>query len=246
MKISGVVDQFSVVVAQLIGLSLWLGLSLISSAALAQTVAKEGPTLELEAQSRLQVPNDEMQVLFAIERDGTDLAAMNQAVLQSLNSAIADAKKVDGVKARMGSVYTNPNWTAQGKTNGWKVRGEISLQSKNFSALGNLVGQLSQRLQMSGVQFRLSDDTRVAAEKDLIKSSAASFRAKAQEAAVALGFKSFEIKAVNLNGSGNTVVRPVPMMKAMRSEAMSASAPMPAEGGESEVIVSFSGSVYLK
>ena len=203
-----------------------LGMVLASTMTFAQTTQKEGPTLDLDAQSRLQVPNDEMQVVFAIEREGTDLAAMNQAVLQALNSAIADAKKTDGVKSRMGSVYTNPNWTSQGKTNGWKVRGEISLQSKNFASLGNLVGQLSQRLQMSGVQFRLSDESRVAAEKELIRSAAAAFRAKAQEAAAALGFKSFDVKAVNLNGSGNTVVRPMPMMKAMRSDAMSSSAPI--------------------
>jgi predicted secreted protein len=204
------------------------------------------PTLTLDAQSKAVVANDEMQVAFAFEREGTDLGAMNQAVLQALSSAIADAKKVEGVKARMGSVQTNPNWTPQGKPSGWKVRGEVSFTSQNFTALGNLSGQLSQKLQFSGVSFKLSDEAKTTAERQLIRSAANAFRGKAQEAAVALGFKAFEMKDINLNNAGNTIVRPVQMMRAMRSDSMSASAPVPAEGGESEVIVTFSGTVNLK
>jgi predicted secreted protein len=196
------------------------------------------PTLTLDAQSKAVVANDEMQVAFAFEREGTDLGAMNQAVLQALSSAIADAKKVEGVKARMGSVQTNPS--------GGKVRGEVSFTSQNFTALGNLSGQLSQKLQFSGVSFKLSDEAKTTAERQLIRSAANAFRGKAQEAAVALGFKAFEMKDINLNNAGNTIVRPVQMMRAMRSDSMSASAPVPAEGGESEVIVTFSGTVNLK
>jgi predicted secreted protein len=213
--------------------------------ALAQT--KEGPpTLSLDAQSKVLISNDEMQITFAIEREGNDLAAMNQAVLQALNSAIADAKKADGVKAKIGSVYTNPNWTPQGKPNGYRVRGEVSLNSQNFAAISALSGQLSQRLQLAGVNFRLSDETKTNAERQLIRSAAAAFRAKAQEAAVALGFKGFEMKDINLNNAGNVIVRQQTMMKSARSsDAMSAAA-VPSEGGESEVIVTFSGTVNLK
>jgi predicted secreted protein len=216
----------------------------------AQTATKEGPpTLTLEAQAKSLVANDEMQVIFAVERDGNDLSAMNQTVLQALAAAISDAKKVEGVRARMGTVQTNPNWTAQGKPNGWRVRGEVSLSlqnsSQNFASLGNLAGQLAQRLQLSGINFKLSDDARTAAEKQLIKNAAGAFRAKAQDAASALGYKSFDIKEVNLNNGNNVIIRQAPMMKAMRSDSMSA-APVPSEGGDSEVTVTFSGTVNLK
>jgi predicted secreted protein len=216
----------------------------------AQTTSKEvPPTLTLEAQAKSLVANDEMQVVFAVERDGNDLTAMNQTVLQALAAAINDAKKVDGVRARMGTVQTNPNWTPQGKPNGWRVRGEVSLSlqnsSQNFASLGNLAGQLAQKLQLSGINFKLSDDARTTAEKQLIKSAAGAFRAKAQEATAALGFRSFDIKEVNLNNGNNVVIRQAPMMKAMRSDSMN-SAPVPSEGGDSEVTVTFSGTVNLK
>jgi predicted secreted protein len=216
----------------------------------AQTATKEGPpTLTLDAQAKSLVANDEMQVIFAVERDGNDLSAMNQTVLQALAAAISDAKKVEGVRARMGTVQTNPNWTPQGKPNGWRVRGEVSLSlqnsSQNFASLGNLAGQLAQKLQLSGINFKLSDEARTAAEKQLIKNAAGAFRAKAQDAASALGYKSFDIKEVNLNNGNNVVIRQAPMMKAMRSDSMSA-APVPSEGGDSEVTVTFSGTVNLK
>jgi predicted secreted protein len=216
----------------------------------AQTISKESlPTLALDAQAKLLVANDEMQVIFAVERDGNDLSAMNQTVLQALAAAISDAKKVDGVRARMGTVQTNPNWTPQGKPNGWRVRGEVSLSlqnsSQNFASLGNLAGQLAQKLQLSAINFRLSDEARTVAEKQLIKNAAGAFRAKAQDAALALGYKSFDIREVNLNNGNNIIVRQAPMMKAMRSDSMS-SAPVPSEGGDSEVTVTFSGTVNLK
>jgi predicted secreted protein len=232
---------------QLLGLT---ALLLTTVAVNAQTAIKESPpTLTLDAQAKSLVANDEMQVIFAVERDGNDLSAMNQTVLQALSSAINDAKKVDGVRARMGTVQTNPNWTPQGKPNGWRVRGEVSLSlqnsSQNFASLGNLAGQLAQKLQLSGINFKLSDEARTAAEKQLIKNAAGAFRAKAQDAASALGYKSFDIKEVNLNNGNNVIIRQAPMMKAMRSDSMSA-APVPSEGGDSEVTVTFSGTVNLK
>jgi predicted secreted protein len=211
----------------------------------AQAMKDAAPKLSLDAQAKSLVANDEMHVTLAIERDGNDLSAMNQAVLQALASAISDAKKVDGVRARMGTVQTNPNFTPQGKPNGWRIRGEVSLSlqssAQNFVSLGKLAGQLSQKLQLSGINFKLSDDARTAAEKQLIKNAAAAFRAKAQEAASALGFKSFDLTELNLS-NGDRQTR---LVAYMRSDSTS-SAPVPSEGGDSEVTVTFSGTVNLK
>jgi predicted secreted protein len=236
--------------SHLVLIILLLGTGVGINNAQAQPATKDGPpTLTLDAQAKSLVANDEMQVIFAVERDGNDLSAMNQTVLQALAAAINDAKKVDGVRARMGTVQTNPNWTPQGKPNGWRVRGEVSLSlqnsSQNFASLGNLAGQLAQKLQLSGINFKLSDDARTAAEKQLIKNAAGAFRAKAQDAASALGYKSFDIRDVNLNNGNNIIIRQAPMMKAMRSDSMTA-APVPSEGGDSEVTVTFSGTVILK
>jgi predicted secreted protein len=221
----------------LLGFAFVAGLSLYAPLSAAAT-------LTLEASAKTQVNNDEMVVMLAIERDGNDLAALNQAVLQALNSGLDEAKKVAQVKARLGSVSTNPNWNAQGRPSGWKVRGEIILTSGNLAGLGKLAGDLSQRLQLGSIQFRLSDEARNMAEKKLLLEAANAFRARSKEAATALGFNSYTIKDLNLNNGYNVTVRPMAMARG-KMETMS-SAPVPTESGESEVQVTFNGSIDLK
>ena len=204
-------------------------------------------TLTLEASAKADISNDEMVVVMAFEREGADLASINQAVNQTLSAAIAEAKKVAGVKARLGSINTNPNWTPQGKPSGWRVRGEVVMTSKELAALGTLSGQLGQKLQMTSVQFRLSEDSRKDAEKRLIRDAAQAFKDKASDAAKALGFSSYTIKDIGLNQGFQVSVRPMPMMRAKSDMmSMSSSAPVPTESGESEVVVTFNGSVELK
>ena len=205
-----------------------------------------GPTLELNEQARASVSNDEMVIVMAAERDGPQVGPLNDAVLSQLNAAIAEAKKVDGVKARLGNVSTQPIYTRDGKQQGWKVRGEVVLESQRVSALGQLGGRLGERLQVSSVQFRLSTAKRRTQEQQLVTEAAQAFRAKAQQAAVAFGYRSYEMRALALQPGA--VPGPRPIMMARSSDvAMAAPAapPIPEESGESEVIVTVSGTVEL-
>ena len=54
------------------------------------------------------------------------------------------------------------------------------------------------------------------------------------------------MKDINLNNAGNIIVRQQTMMKNARSSDAMSVAAVPSEGGESEVIVTFSGTVNLK
>ncbi len=204
-----------------------------------------GPVLALDAQARAAVANDEMVVVLAVERDGAQVGALNDAVLSQLNAAIAEARGVEGVKARLGSVYTQPNYTREGKTQGWRVRGEIVLESTRMAALAQLGARLGERMQLAGVQFRLSSERRQAEEKRLIAEAARAFRARAADAAAAFGFAGYELKELALRSGGN-VPGPRPMAAMARGGADVAAAPLPTEGGDSDVVVGVSGSVELK
>lgn len=208
--------------------------------------AQAGPTLELNEQARTSVSNDEMVIVLAAERDGPQVGPLNEAVLSQLNSALAEAKKTEGVRARLGNVSTQPNYTREGKQQGWKVRGEVVLESQRVSALSQLGGRLGERMQVSSVQFRLSNEKRRAQEQVLLTEAAQAFRAKAQQAATAFGFRSYEMRALALQPGRVPGPRPV-MMARMAEAAMAppAAPPIPEEGGESEVSVTVSGTVEL-
>jgi predicted secreted protein len=206
--------------------------------------ASAGPTLALDAQARSEVANDEMVVVLAAERDGPQVGPLNDAVLAQLNAAIAEARAVEGVRTRMGSISTQPNYGRDGRPQGWRVRGELVLVSSRIPALSQLGGRLAERLQLAGVQFRLSAERRRTEEARLLAEAASAFRTRAGEAAAAFGFKGYELKELTLRSPGSGVPRPMAMARGA-AEAPSSSAPLPAEGGESEVVVAVSGTVVL-
>jgi predicted secreted protein len=145
------------------------------------TLAFAQPTLNLNADARSQVPNDEMVVTLSVHREGVDAATLTDGVLSALNAAVKEAKAVPGIQTRLGSVWTNPAFD-QNKKIGWEVSGELVLTSSNMKELSVLTGNLTQKLQLSGVSFRLSAQKREAEEARLLKEAAANFQQKATAA----------------------------------------------------------------
>jgi predicted secreted protein len=210
----------------------------------AAPVMGAGPTLALDAQARASVANDEMVVTVAVERDGPQVGPLNEAVIAQLNAAIAEARAVQGVRARLGSVWTQPGVGREGRPQGWRVRGEVILESTRMDALAQLGGRLGERMQLSGVQFRLSAERRRTEEQRLVAEAARSFRERASEGARAFGFKGYELKEMTLRTGGGAGPRPMSMARGS-ADASAAAMPLPAEGGDSDVVVGVSGTVEL-
>jgi predicted secreted protein len=231
----------------------WLsknGIGTISFAALttlgtlaAAGAVQAGPTVQLKAGASSELPNDQMVVQLAVERSGPTAEKLNDEVLNALNLAIAKAKTVAGVKVRLGSVTTQPDWGPQGKRTGWRVRGAMVLEGKDLKATGALAGELSADLQIAGVSFRLTDEARIREESRLLKDAAAAFNARAKETAAAFGFGSFEIKNLNVDHAASNPPRPMQME--MRAATMASPPQVPTDGGDATVTLVISGSVEL-
>jgi len=211
-----------------------------------QPAIQAEPTVTLSAYASTKVPSDEMVVSLQVDREGTNLGALNQAVLSELQSALSQAKSVSGVRARLGNVRTHQTYSPQGKAIGWRVYGEVVLDSKKLKELGDLTGHLSQKLQLSSVAFRLSDEKKLELEQSLLTNAAQAFQAKAKASAKALGFETFRIKEVSVS-QGMEGGRPVmPMVADSMVMRKAVAASVPTEAGESEVSVTLSGSVTLR
>lgn len=206
-------------------------------------LAAAGPTLQLQAAARTEIPNDEMVVSLAVERRGAQIGALNRDVLSQLNAAIKEAKSVPNIDARLGGVMTQPHWV-NNRQDGWQVRGEVILESTDIEALSQLSGRLAKTLQLTGVQFRLSSERRTREENALLTEAADSFRGKADAAAKAFGFNSYTVRELSLQpgDGGPPPFQPMMSMRAAAAEAV----PVPAEGGRSEIVVTVSGSVELQ
>jgi predicted secreted protein len=216
-----------------------------SWAAHAQAV---GTAVHLDAQARAAVANDEMVLTLAVERDGPQPGPLNEQVIAALNAALAEARSVEGVRGRLGSVWTQPLTTREGRPQGWRVRGEVVLESARMPALAQLGGRLAERMLLAGVQFRLSPERRRAEEKRLVAEAIGAFRARAADVAAAFGHGGFTVdEATVRTGSSGPPPRPVSMARASADAAAAPPPPpLPAEGGESEVVVTVSGKVTLR
>ena len=221
-------------------------LGTVATVAAAQTVTMPQPSgvLSLSAQAVTEVATDVVQLTLAAEQEGPEPSAISNALSSRTQAALAQAKRVSGVEAQSGGFTIHPNTDRNGKISTWRGRSEIILKSKDFAAVSKLAGELANQMQVQHISFSLSREAHEAAEQKLASQAVAAFRDKAQASTKLFGYSSYTIREVSLNESGG-VMPPMPRMYAAKAMSADAGAPIPVEGGKTQVTVSVNGSVQM-
>lgn len=202
--------------------------------------------LSFNVQVTEEVVPDLAVMTLAIEREGTDTAALTAEVNGYLTRALDQARATPGVVAASGGYQTNPRHDNTGKRTGWRVRAEIILKSQNFEVLGRLAGRLSSasgQMTINGNHFEVSPELRNQVEMRLLDRGAVAFRAKAIAAARAFGYRDYEIQTVAIGGNGAPAPTPRPLMRA--SAMVAEAGPVPLEGGRVTISLGVNGSVRM-
>lgn len=218
-------------------------LSTTAAMAAAQTVAPPSGILSLSAQAATEVPTDVVHLTLAAEQEGPEPTAISNALSSRTQAVLAQAKRTSGVEAQSGGFTIHPNTDRNGRISTWRGHSEVILKSKDFAAVSKLAGELASQMQVQNIAFSLSRETRLAAEQKLADQAVAAFRDKAQATTKLFGYSGYTIREVSLNESGG--VMPMPRMYAAKAMSDSAGAPIPVEGGKSQVTVSVNGSVQM-
>jgi len=228
--------------------ALALAAALAAGAALAQPAPEPRfNQVDLQAEVAREVPNDLMTATLVAEANDPSAAP----VAAQLNRLTADALKTAGefktIKTRSGFASTFPVYDRNGKLTGWRGRSELRLESKDVAAMATLIGRLQSTLQLGGVQFAVSPETRRQVQNELLTEAVAAFRDRADIATRALGGRGYKIRRVSLN-TGGFVPGPRPMMaeRAMAASAPASVPPPSFEGGTSMVQVTASGTVEVE
>jgi len=204
------------------------------------------PRLSLQAQASSDVQQDTVTITLASELEGADQADVAKRLTEHLNKTLAAARGVDGVEARNGAYRLWPNTDRDGKITAWRGRVEVLLESKDLPGAAALAAKLSGQMPISNIEFSLSPEARAAEEQRLLQEAAAAFSKRAGDAAKAFGFSGYDIRNIDLGGSG-TVFSKRPEMAMARGAAFSAdAAPPELEAGTATVTVSVQGEVALK
>lgn len=229
-----------------------LALALLTASALfVATPARAGEaearpqatTVELSAEASKAAVNDLATAVLYVERNGPNAAAVAREVNREIAAALDVARTRSEVKVQSGNTSTWPVYAQDGKgrITGWRMRSEIQLESRNLSAMSELVGELQSSLALAHINMQPAPETRRKAIDEATVDALQAFEQRAGMIAGALGRKH-RIAHLSVGHSG--FQPPMPRMRA--AAAMSADmASAPLEGGESQVSVHVSGRIEL-
>jgi predicted secreted protein len=209
--------------------------------ACAQTLERE-PQFDLvsfETQVDRDVPNDELAAVLAVELHGPDPAALAGTVNSRMTEALKLAASVPGARARSGNYQTFPRYDRNQRIESWQVSQELVLESRDFAAATALIGRLQDRLVVRSMVVRLSPEARRAAEETLIAEAVAAFHARAERVRAAMKAQGYRIRSLTI-GTSSGAPPPRPF------EARAAAQPVAVAPGESQVVVTASGSIQLR
>jgi predicted secreted protein len=204
--------------------------------------AKMLPTVDLSAEANRSAPNDLARATAYFEATDKSPAALATTVNREIAAAIELTRKFPGVKASTSGISTWPVHSKNGQhIEAWRMRSSIALESRDIPALSELLGKLQETLAVTSLIMQPAPETRASTADQAATDAIRAFEARAQRIAETLG-KRYRIRSLAVNfGGGQQPVYPM-----MRSTAMMAeSAPAPLEGGESEIVVSVSGTIEL-
>ena len=227
-----------------IGGGLWL-MATGSFAAAANDVPPHD-RLNLSATASVEVTRDVLGVTFSTNKEGADAAAVQSALKQALDAALAEARKIarpGQVEVQTGNFSLYPRYSVKGGISGWQGSAELLVEGKDAAAIAALTSRISS-MSIFRVGYSLSQDLRDKVEGDVVAQAISRFKLRAGDYARQFGYAGYSIGEVNVNTMD---AAPAPQMMRMKAAAMSAASDeaLPTEAGKAIVSVTVNGAVQM-
>jgi len=203
--------------------------------------------LNLSATASVEVTRDVLGVVFSTSKEGSDAGAVQQALKQALDSALAEARKIakpGQVEVQTGNFSLYPRYAPKGGINGWQGSAELVVEGRDSAAIAQLTGRIGS-MSIARVGYSLSKAQREKVEADVVAQAIALYKTRAADYAKQFGYPGFQIGEVSVN-TGDNAAQPMAAPQ-VRYKAMGASAEMalPVEAGQATVSATVNGSVLL-
>jgi predicted secreted protein len=222
-------------------------LAAASLSAGAQVFPPPQNVLQLQASGTVEVQQDLLTLTLTTARDGTDANAVQSQLKTAVEAALAEARKSaqpGQMDVRTGNFALYPRHSRDGRISGWTGSAEVVLEGRDFPRITQTAGRI-QTMTLGGMGFGLSREQRARVEGEAQAIAIERFKAKAAELAKGFGFGGYTLREVAVNANEPGFV-PRMRMAAAEARAATADAPVPAEPGRSQVVVTVSGSVQLR
>lgn len=207
-----------------------------------QAEAPSNPTVSLSAEGQDEASNDLVVAGMFAEAADPQPGEVARRVNAAIAAALAKAKKFPDVTAKTGSTQTYPIYAKNARSiEAWRMRSELRLESRNPTAMAELVALLQKDLALAEVSLQPAPETRKRAQDAATRNALEAFQARAGMIAGALG-KHYRLRHLEVGTQG---VYPPPRPLAKFAVADAAAAPLPMEAGTSTVTTTVSGTIEL-
>lgn len=201
----------------------------------------------LAASASAEVVQDWVSLTLAVQRDGSDPAAVQAHLKKVLAQALQRARTEvvpRALEVSTGAFYVSPRYANDGRPTGWVGRAELVLAGSDVGKLSSLAGRL-EGLQLTQTRWSLSPALRQRTEDEVQAQAVERFKARAQALAQQFGFSGYQLREVQIGPEdASPPVRPV-FARAM-SVTSAESMPVPLEAGSSVVGITVNGRVQFK
>lgn len=206
--------------------------------------SQAGALIDLAAEAGRPAANDMVRASVYSEASGSNPADLARQVNGNIGEALKLIREKKGVTVKSGNQSTYPIYTQSRKIDGWRMRSELLIESKDFGAVSELLGRLQQmRLAVGDIAQMPSPETRRQVEDEAMREAIRAFQNRAAVVAEQLG-KGWKIKQMHINQGGGS---PVPIMRGARAAMLAADAtPAPIEAGESTITTHVTGQMELE
>ena len=222
---------------------LW-ALSLLSFSVLAEN--ERYNQVDFSSEAERKVVNDMMSATLSIEVNESKPASVAKQINSILNAELKRGAAFSNVKMTSGNQVTYPVYGKNNrKIEGWRGHAELHLESLDFKAMGELIAQMQEQMQLEGVNFSLAENTRKQVENMLISEAIDAFRKRASAVSAAMGGTGCKIVRMTIHHGGTY---PMPSPRPMMARAKISDSEMDTpkfEGGESTIKVQVTGTIEV-
>jgi predicted secreted protein len=212
----------------------------------AQSLPAPQRVLTLNASASMDVPNDWLTLSFSSTREGTEASAVQTALRQALDAALAEARKVmkpGQVEVRAGNLSVYPRYNNRGGIAGWLGSTELLVEGRDMAAIAQLAPRITS-MSIARVGYSLSREAREQVESEVGARAIERYKKRADEVTRQFGFSRWSLREVQVQTDSPPIGVPV----LMRAKAMAAPADesLPVEPGRGQVTATVSGSIQME
>ena len=216
-------------------------------------ISPQGVNLALIGHATLVVPNDHAKLLWTAQSQAATLQEATAASIAQMNAGLHAIKEVS-LDAKLKTmtinsypVYSEKKTGITPKIIAWRVSQSVSVDTDDVTLVPKFITAVNGTLELDNLSFSVTDKTRAAQEKELIRLAIADATQKAAYSAEAMGLRANRVQLKDLVFEGADTVAGNRVLMRASAKADYATMPTPViESGSTTLTLSVKANALIR